>query len=75
MTHWLKTALVLVFTLVIAIFTVQNIQTVTVGFLTSSVTLPLALLVIGVYLLGMLTGGSLLSLLRKTVRKDQERRD
>lgn len=71
MTSWLKTGLVLVFTLVVAVFMVQNIQTVTVVLFTSALTLPLALLVIGVYVLGMVTGGSLLSLLRTAMRKDK----
>ena len=52
-----------------ALFAVQNLQTITVSFLSWSVTLPIALVIIGAYTLGMASGGSLLSFLRWTVRR------
>jgi lipopolysaccharide assembly protein A len=63
--------LVLLFLLVgvIAIFAVQNLQTITVSFLSWSVTLPIALVVIGVYALGMISGGSVLAFLRWTMHR------
>ncbi len=54
---------------VTAIFAVQNLQAITVSFLSWSVTLPIALVVIGVYALGMASGGSVLAFLRWTVRR------
>ncbi|MCI1190981.1 DUF1049 domain-containing protein [Calidifontimicrobium sp. SYSU G02091] len=50
-------------------FKLQNLQSVTITFLTASLTLPASVLVAVVYVLGMLTGGSLLALLRGAVRK------
>ena len=54
---------------VTAIFAVQNLQTITVSFLSWSVTLPIALVVIGVYALGMASGGGVLAFLRWTMRR------
>jgi len=54
---------------VTAIFAVQNLQTITVSFLSWSVTLPIALVVIGVYVLGMASGGGMLAFLRWTMRR------
>lgn len=57
------------FVAVVALFAVQNLGGVTITFLTFSAKLPLALLVVLVYLLGMWTGGSLLAFLRSLSRK------
>jgi len=51
------------------LFALQNLQTITVSFLSWSVTLPIALVVIGAYALGMATGGSLMAFLRWTLRR------
>ena len=51
------------------LFALQNLQTITVSFLSWSVTLPIALVVIGAYALGMATGGSLLAFLRWTLQR------
>ena len=53
---------------VTALFAVQNLQTVTVSFLNWSVTLPIALVVLGAYALGMASGGSVLAFLRHSLR-------
>jgi len=53
---------------VTVLFAVQNLQTITVSFLNWSVTLPIALVVLGAYALGMASGGSVLAFLRWTVR-------
>jgi len=53
------------------LFAVQNLQTITVSFLNWSVTLPIALVVIGAYALGMLSGGSVLAFLRWTLRRSK----
>jgi len=57
-------ALIIAFTALVLLFKVQNFETATVSLFSLSVTLPVALLVIGVYVLGMLTGGALFALLR-----------
>jgi uncharacterized integral membrane protein len=56
--------LILGVTYVVVMFTVQNIGSVTVTFLTISLTLPLSLLIVAVYFLGMVTGGMVLALIR-----------
>ena len=66
--RYLYIVLILLFTAAVLLFKFQNIQSVTVTLLTASVTLPLSVLVIGVYLLGMVSGTMLLSVLRRWMR-------
>jgi uncharacterized integral membrane protein len=66
-------AVIVLFAAAILIFAVQNFQTITVSFLGSSARMPLALLAGIVYLLGMVTGGSLLSLLRWSLEGSRRR--
>ncbi|MBU4405901.1 MAG: lipopolysaccharide assembly protein LapA domain-containing protein [Candidatus Aminicenantes bacterium] len=54
---------------VTALFALQNLQTITVSFLSWSVTLPIAVVVAGAYTLGMVSGGSLLAFLRWTLQR------
>jgi uncharacterized integral membrane protein len=56
--------LVAIITAVILLFKIQNFTAVTVSLLGASVTMPVSLLIAGVYVLGMLTGSALLGLLR-----------
>jgi len=65
-------ALIILLAGVTALFAVQNLQTVTVSFLNWSVTLPIALVVLGAYALGMASGGSVLALLRWTLRQTKK---
>jgi uncharacterized integral membrane protein len=60
--------LIVALTAVVLLFKLQNLQTVTVSFLSVSFTLPVSVLLILVYVLGMLTGGSLLALMGTWVR-------
>ncbi|MEX2516751.1 MAG: DUF1049 domain-containing protein [Gammaproteobacteria bacterium] len=52
----------------ILLFAVQNFRLVTVLFMNMSFTLPIAMLIILVYVLGMFTGGFVSSLLRHWIR-------
>ncbi len=61
-------AVVVVFAAAIVIFAAQNFQLVKVSFLTISFETRLALLVVLIYILGALTGGSLLALLRHSIQ-------
>ena len=61
-------ALVVLVTAAVLLFKFQNLSSVTVSVLSLSVTLPVSLMFIGVYVLGMVTGGALVSLLRGWVR-------
>jgi lipopolysaccharide assembly protein A len=65
--RWLYFILVVLFALATGIFAFQNLQTVTLAFLGFSIGAPLALLVVIIYVLGMVTGGSLLALLRRSI--------
>lgn len=61
-------ALIALFTIVVLSFKIQNLDTATVTLFSASVTLPVSVLVVGVYVLGMLTGGFLASLVRSWIR-------
>lgn len=66
--RWIHIAIIVLFAAVIIIFVMQNRASVTMAFLGFSVHAPLAILTAIVYLLGAVTGGSLLALLRRSVR-------
>jgi lipopolysaccharide assembly protein A len=65
-------ALIILLAGVTVLFALQNLQTITVSFLSWSVTLPIALVVIGAYALGMASGGSVLASLRWTLRRSRK---
>lgn len=71
--RYVYTGLVVVFTAMVLLFNIQNLQAVTVSFLTFSVTMPVSLIVIATYVLGMATGGALLTLVRSWVRRSRRR--
>ncbi|MBE0437949.1 MAG: DUF1049 domain-containing protein, partial [Methylomicrobium sp.] len=60
--------LIILISLVVLLFKIQNLEVVTVSLLSVSVTMPVSLMVIVIYFLGMVTGGSLLSLLRVLIQ-------
>jgi uncharacterized membrane protein YciS (DUF1049 family) len=60
--------MIVVLTASVLLFKLQNLQMVTVSFLSASFTLRASALLILVYALGMLTGGFLLALVRTWVR-------
>jgi hypothetical protein len=60
-------AVMCVFAAAVIIFAAQNLQIVTISFLGFSTQVRLALLAAGIYLLGTVTGGSLLALLRQSI--------
>jgi lipopolysaccharide assembly protein A len=65
--RWFYLAIVIVFVAALIIFVFQNTANVDVSFLSLGATLPLAVLVFIVYVLGALSGGSLYALLRRSV--------
>ena len=65
--RWLYLAIVVVFVAALIVFVFQNTESVSVSFLTGAISLPLALVVFVVYVLGAMTGGSLYALLRRSV--------
>jgi lipopolysaccharide assembly protein A len=63
--RWVNFAVVVIFAVVMLIFAAQNFQTVTVYFLTFKMSAPHAVLIVIIYLLGMVTGGSVGELMRR----------
>ena len=61
-------ALIAALTALVLLFKIQNLQMVTVSLLSASFTLPVSLLLVLIYVLGMLTGGFLFSLVRTWIR-------
>jgi putative membrane protein len=72
---YVQAILLLVFLGALGIFAVQNTNTITVHFLTWGVTAPLALVSVAVYLLGMLTGWTVVAFVSRSLRKVTERRE
>lgn len=73
MARYLYIALIVLAVGMVLLFKVQNTETVTVSLLSVSTTLSTSTLVIGVYLLGMFTGGFVFGLLRTLTRKATSR--
>jgi len=72
--RYLYVALIAVLTAIVLLFKFQNLERVTVSFLTASVTLPVSVLVLLVYVLGMFTGGSFVALVRSLIRGASRKR-
>lgn len=49
---------------ILLVFKIQNLSAVTVSFLGSDFTMPVSILVLGVYILGAFTGGAVFGLVR-----------
>jgi lipopolysaccharide assembly protein A len=64
--RWIYLALIILFAVATFLFAAQNLEVTTMSFLRFQVRAPLALLTIVAYLLGAVTGGSLLALLRRS---------
>lgn len=69
--RWVYLIIVVAFVAAIVQFAIQNVELATMSFLGFSVRTPLAVLVTVVYVLGALTGGSLLALVRATIQANQ----
>jgi putative membrane protein len=65
--RWVYMAVVVAIAAATLVFAVQNLQRVTISFLGLSMSAPLAVLVVVIYLLGMATGGSAWALMRWAV--------
>ena len=66
--RWVHFVVVVLFVAAIAVFAFQNSEAVTMTFLGFSLRAPIAVLTIGVYILGAITGGSLFALIRRSVQ-------
>jgi len=70
--RYLYIALIVVFTALVVLFKFQNVETATISLFSASITLPLSTLVFAIYVLGMLTGGFLLALLRTWIGRARQ---
>ena len=72
--RWIYLAVIVLFAAATIVFVFQNFEIVTMTFLGINARVPLALLVAVAYLLGAVTGGSLLALLRRSYEGSKKRR-
>ena len=72
--RWVYLIVIIVFVAAIVVFAIQNRELVTMSFLGFSARAPLAVLAVIVYVLGAITGGSLLALLRRSVQATRSMR-
>jgi lipopolysaccharide assembly protein A len=66
--------ILLAFAGVVVLFAVQNHEDITVRFLDRSLAIPLSLLVAAVYILGMLSGWTVVGFLRRSWQRATEHR-
>ena len=72
--RWIYIAIIALLTVGVLMFKFQNLEVVTLSFLSLSAEMPVAVLVFLVYFLGMITGGALLALLRGILRRAAPKR-
>ncbi len=67
--RYVTTGLAAVALIAVAVFSIQNLQQVDVSFLIWSVTIPKCVVVIGAYLLGMISGWGLVEVFKKSMQQ------
>jgi uncharacterized integral membrane protein len=67
--RYIYLSLVILFVAVLLVFALSNLASATVSFLGWQVTAPLGFMILCVYALGMVTGGSVLSFLRHSLHE------
>jgi putative membrane protein len=72
--RWFYLAVLVLIVAAIVIFATQNFQVVGISFLRTSIEVPLAFLIAVIYLLGAVTGGSFLAVLRRSIEAARSRR-
>ena len=65
--RYIYMALIVSAAAIVILFKFQNLEAVTLSLFAATVTLPVSVLVLLIYILGMVTGGSLLALMRSWV--------
>ena len=73
--RWFHTIVVTVLAIIVLAFAVQNFQSTTISLFNMNVSAPLTVVVVIVYVLGMLTGGSVVSLFRWAMSDMTKRTD
>ena len=72
--RFVQAIILLAFLGTVGIFAVQNTSVITVRFLNGAVSAPVALISVSAYLLGMLTGWTVVAFVTRSVRRVTERR-
>ncbi len=63
--HYITSALAILALVAIVIFSIQNLEAINVSFLVWSVSISKVLVIIGTYLLGMITGWGLVEIIKR----------
>ncbi len=70
--RFLQAMILIVFLAAVAAFALQNNDVISVRFLAWRFSAPLALVIVGVYLLGMVSGGAVFGFIRRSIRRVSE---
>ena len=70
--RYIQAAILLIFLGAIGLFAIQNMQSIKVDFLTWSISAPVAIFAVAVYVLGMLTGWTVVAFLRRSIHRVSE---
>jgi uncharacterized integral membrane protein len=66
--HYVTTTLAAIALIAVVIFSVQNLEAIDVSFLTWSISMSKVIVILGSYLLGMVTGWGLVSLIKRSMK-------
>jgi uncharacterized integral membrane protein len=72
--RYIKGGVAVIVLALIVIFSVQNLEAIEVSFLSWSMTVPKFLVIIGNYVLGMITGAWLFDFLKHLLQSNQEQK-
>jgi putative membrane protein len=72
MMRYLYIAVNVLLLVLVVVFAIQNLSMVTVSFLGVSLTLPVALLVVLVYILGMVSGSAVFGFVRAAIQRARQ---
>ncbi len=71
--RFFQAMLLLLFLAAVGVFALQNNELIAVKFMNWGVTAPISILVVGVYILGMISGGAVFGFIRLSLRRVSER--
>jgi uncharacterized integral membrane protein len=66
--HYVTTTLAAIALIAVVIFSVQNLEAIDVSFLTWSISMSKVIVILGSYLLGMVSGWGLVSLIKRSMK-------
>jgi uncharacterized integral membrane protein len=73
--RWVQGLILLVFLGAVGVFALQNTQTVTIFFLNRAVTSSVAVIIVGSYLLGMLSGWTVVAFVMRSIKRVRQPRE